>query len=226
MSEDEERERGQGQTLPPHTALQLVLSYCVHHCYAGTVRVRPTARSPSCPHPHSVTRSTWLGHPCMRPSVSCGVLAACSRTHFPPAQAIESSCQPPQRHGHTGDDGEGGDGDDDTVGTGKRLRGLATQWHPHDEQQRAPIVNHVLEGNVQQVRHLACVPSLPLSPLRRRRTLGTLNARHRLAVARQAMELLEQCAPGLLAKHPEVRQPGLEASRSPVSAEVPPAATS
>jgi hypothetical protein len=75
MSEDEERERAQGQTLPPHTALQLVLSYCVHHCYAGTVRVRPTARSASC-QPHSGTRSTWLALPCMRTSVWCGVVCA------------------------------------------------------------------------------------------------------------------------------------------------------
>ena len=164
---DEERERGQGQTLPPHTALQLVLSYCVHHCYAGTVRVRsPIPRPPSeLSHRHTLIRLA----PPVHASVPCRVLLArpLLTWHALPTltQAIESSCQPPQRHGNNGEDGEGGDGgDDDTVGTGKRLRGLATQWHPHDEQQRAPIVNHVLEGNVPQARVTSPdVPSLPIS---------------------------------------------------------------
>jgi hypothetical protein len=83
---DEERERGQGQTLPPHTALQLVLSYCVHHCYAGTVRVRsPIPRPPSeLSHRHTLAR---LALPCMRPSpVACCSLAPSSRsTRFPPS---------------------------------------------------------------------------------------------------------------------------------------------
>lgn len=180
-------------------------NWCCHTAYTtataapcGCARVH-ALRAPTLTPSHGprVEPSRAYVHPCgvvrwRAPHVRAGTLT----------QAIESSCQPPQRHGNNGDEG---DGDHDTVGTGKRVRGLATQWHPHDEQQRAPIVNHVLEGNVQQVRQLRCVPSLPLSPRSRSRARNP-NARETLALARQAMELLEQSAPGLLAKHPEVRR--------------------
>lgn len=38
MVEDRERDLGQGEKLPGGTALQLVLSYCVHHCYTETLQ--------------------------------------------------------------------------------------------------------------------------------------------------------------------------------------------
>ena len=53
MEEDPERERGQGHALPPHATLQLVLSYCVHHCYTGTVKVLSVPSQPAYPLTHN-----------------------------------------------------------------------------------------------------------------------------------------------------------------------------
>lgn len=38
--QDNEQDYGEGEELPVGASLQLVLSYCVHHCYTDTVRVR------------------------------------------------------------------------------------------------------------------------------------------------------------------------------------------
>mmetsp|Transcript_30227 Transcript_30227/g.58079 ORF Transcript_30227/g.58079 Transcript_30227/m.58079 type:complete len:244 (+) Transcript_30227:218-949(+) len=99
--QDNEQDYGEGEELPVGASLQLVLSYCVHHCYTDTVRVLEN----SC----SLPRNPEL-HPRLSPARS-------------PSGADVAF---------------------------------------DDAQHRAPICNHVLQGNVHQAVELTnkCAPGM------------------------------------------------------------------